>query len=136
MHHRTHTHKPGWGFIASAGLIGFLAVALGAIGAHALKPHLSESAQTLFRTAWEYQIIHALALGMGGMLTLQYPAVRSFRWAAMAWLTGTLLFSGSLYAVSLGAPHALVHITPLGGFSLMAGWIFLGLGARGIRKNN
>lgn len=121
--------------LAAAGLFGFLAVAIGAIGAHALKAHLTPDAMALFRTGWEYHMVHALALGLIGSLSLNYPNSRSFRFAGGFWILGILLFSGSLYAVSLGAPRMLVHVTPLGGFSLMGGWIALSIGALALRKH-
>lgn len=132
-----NVHKPflnGGLFLVSAGLFGFLAVAIGAIGAHALKAQLSSDAMALFRTGWEYHMLHALALGLIGTLALSYPSSRSFRFAGLLWILGIVLFSGSLYAVSLGAPRILVHVTPLGGFSLMGGWIALSLGALSLRK--
>lgn len=122
-------------FLAAAGLLGFLAVAFGAVGAHALKAHLTPDAMALFRTGWEYHLTHALALGVIGNLALNHPTNRSFRLAGALWLLGVVLFSGSLYAVSLGAPHILVHVTPLGGFSLMGGWISLALGGLALRKS-
>jgi uncharacterized membrane protein YgdD (TMEM256/DUF423 family) len=121
--------------LAAAGLFGFLAVAIGAIGSHALKAHLTPDAMALFRTGWEYHMVHALALGLIGSLSLNYPNSRSFRFAGGFWILGILLFSGSLYAVSLGAPRMLVHVTPLGGFSLMGGWIALSIGALALRKH-
>lgn len=80
-------------------------------------------------------MVHALALGLIGSLSLNYPNSRSFRFAGGFWILGILLFSGSLYAVSLGAPRMLVHVTPLGGFSLMGGWIALSIGALALRKH-
>lgn len=121
--------------LAAAGLFGFLAVAIGAIGAHALKAHLTPDAMALFRTGWEYHMVHALALGLIGTLSLNDPNSRSFRFAGGLWILGILLFSGSLYAVSLGAPKILVHVTPLGGFSLMGGWIALSVGGLALRKH-
>jgi uncharacterized membrane protein YgdD (TMEM256/DUF423 family) len=121
-------------FLTTAGAFGFLAVAIGAIGAHALKAHLSPDDMALFRTGWEYHMIHALALALIGTLGLSFPKSRSFRYAGVFWILGIVLFSGSLYAVSLGAPRILVHVTPLGGFSLMAGWIALSVGALTLRR--
>ena len=134
---RTTSNSPlnGGFFLALAGLFGFLAVAIGAIGAHALKSQLTPDAMALFRTGWEYHMIHALALGLAGTLGISQPKSRGFRFAGLFWILGILLFSGSLYAVSLGAPHILVHVTPLGGFSLMGGWIALSVGAMALRKD-
>ena len=122
-------------FLAISGAIGFLAVAIGAMGAHALKAHLTPDDMALFRTGWEYHMIHALALGLIGSLGLSFPKSRAFQFAGVFWIVGIVLFSGSLYAVSLGAPRVLVHVTPMGGFSLMAGWIALAVGALVIRKS-
>ena len=124
---------PFW--LAAAGFLGFLGVAVGAIGAHALKAQVTPDAMALFRTAWEYHILHALVLGLIGGLSLAYPDSRSFRMAGAACLLGIGLFSGSLYAVSLGAPRIWVHVTPFGGFSLMASWLAICVGAFSIRKN-
>ena len=124
---------PFW--LACAGVTGFLAVAIGAMGAHALKAHLSAEAMALYRTAWEYQTIHAITLALGGLLALLFPQNAYFVRACMAWFSGIVLFSGSLYAVSFGAPHSLVHVTPFGGFSLMAGWILFAIGGLRLRKN-
>lgn len=121
-------------FLTVAGVLGFLAVAAGAIGAHALKAHLTPDDMALFRTGWEYHLLHALGLSVIGALALSFPKNQGLRYAGVFWIVGMVLFSGSLYAVSLGAPRELVHITPLGGFSLMAGWIALTVGARSIRK--
>ena len=133
---RTASSSPlnGGHFLALSGLLGFLAVAIGAIVAHALKSQLTPDAMALFRTGWEYHMIHALALGLAGALAISQPESRAFRFAGLFWILGIFLFSGSLYAVSLGAPRILVHVTPLGGFSLMGGWIALTLGAMAVRK--
>jgi len=128
------TSLDGGFLLAVTGILGFLAVVVGAVGAHALKAHLTADAMALFRTGWEYHMLHALALGLVGALALGFPQIRSFRWAGVFWILGILLFSGSLYAVSLGASRMLVHVTPWGGFSLMAGWIALCRGGLRLRK--
>jgi uncharacterized membrane protein YgdD (TMEM256/DUF423 family) len=100
---------------------------MGAFGAHALKGAL-EAAGT--REAWEtasrYQLLHAAALlGFAGwMRSSQGAAGRCAAWAVRLWAAGTLLFSGSLYGLALGAPRWLGPVTPLGGAALIAGWLF------------
>lgn len=108
----------------AAGVDGFLAVALGAFGAHALRDSLSPQAADWWRTAVLYQALHVaplLALGLAADLG------RWGRPAGLAFLAGTLLFSGSLYAMALGGPRWLGAVTPLGGLSLLAGWAGLAL---------
>lgn len=104
---------------------GFIAVALGAFGAHALKQKLSADMLAVWRTAVEYQFYHALALLLLGVLTRQMPAV-SFNVAGTCFAAGVLLFSGSLYVLALSDVRALGAITPLGGLLFLTGWIFLG----------
>ena len=117
MHHRTA--------LAWAGVLGASGVVLGAFGAHALKGAL-DAAGT--RDAWEtasrYQLLHAAALlGFAGWVrSAQGPGGRCAGWAVRLWVAGTLLFSGSLYALALGAPRWLGPVTPLGGAALIAGW--------------
>jgi len=96
-------------------------VALGAFGAHALKGRLSPEMLGVWQTAVQYHFWHALALLFTGYQTLN-------GWGTAAgWLfiAGLVLFSGSLYALALGAPRGLGVVTPLGGVALLLGWIAL-----------
>jgi uncharacterized membrane protein YgdD (TMEM256/DUF423 family) len=104
---------------------GFIAVALGAFGAHALKQRLSAEMLAVWRTAVEYQFYHALALLLLGVLVRQYPAA-SFNAAGYCFTAGVLLFSGSLYALALSDVRVLGAVTPLGGLLFLAGWVSLG----------
>lgn len=112
---------------------GFLAVALGAFGAHGLKTRLADLPDVARRLAWwdtaaHYHLMHALALGV---LALASAHV-SQRWvgrAGIALLIGIALFSGSLYAMTLTGVTALGAVTPLGGVGLLAGWLMFGIGA-------
>jgi len=118
MQHRTA--------LAWAGALGATGVILGAFGAHALKATL-EAAGTrdIWDTASRYQLLHAAALlGFAGW-SRSSPARpgRCAAWAPRLWVAGTLLFSGSLYALALGAPRGLGAVTPLGGAALIAGWV-------------
>ena len=109
----------------AAAALGAGAVILGAFGAHALQGRLDEAALHVWHTAVEYQFWHALALLA---LACIPPAVgeRLLRACAIAFCAGTALFCASLYALALGAPHWLGAITPVGGASLILGWVLLG----------
>jgi uncharacterized membrane protein YgdD (TMEM256/DUF423 family) len=118
--------------LLASGLAGLTAVALGAFGAHALKDTLAgmpggKGVET-WHTATLYHLVHAvaalaaaLAVTAGGE-TLPPGARRPLRVAAMCWLAGVALFSGSLYWLALGGPKWLGPVTPLGGLALLAGW--------------
>lgn len=110
---------------------GFLAVAMGALGAHALKGRFNPEEMTWFKTAWEYHLVHALAIAVLAMLRELRPQ-RHFTLVMGGWLfgLGILFFSGSLYALSLGAPAFFAHVTPIGGLALLSGWVCLGMGGR------
>ena len=107
-----------------AAVLGGLAVVLGAFGAHALQGRLDEAALRTWHTAVEYQFWHALALlGLAGFALRTRVALVS----AAALAGGTLLFSGSLYALALGGPRWLGMLTPIGGIGLILGWVFLAM---------
>jgi uncharacterized membrane protein YgdD (TMEM256/DUF423 family) len=112
--------------VAWAGVLGASGVALGAFGAHLLKASL-EAAGTreVWETAVRFQLLHAVALlGFAGWTqSPDRPAGASTAWTVRLWVAGTLLFSGSLYGLALGGPHWLGPVTPLGGLSLIAGWV-------------
>lgn len=108
-------------------LSGALTVVLGAFGAHALEGRLDERGLELWRTAVLYQGLHAPALGLVGLLAALGLRVRV---AGAAFAVGTLVFSGTVYALALGAPRWLGAITPIGGVCLIVGWAALGLAAR------
>jgi uncharacterized membrane protein YgdD (TMEM256/DUF423 family) len=114
-----------WG--AAGALSACVAVLAGAFGAHALRASLTAAALATFETAARYQMLHALALMIvAGLLERpRHPAVAR---AALAFLAGTVLFSGSLYALALGGLAWLGAITPLGGAALIAGWLLLAWG--------
>ncbi len=103
-----------------------LAVSLGAFGAHALKKVLSPEMLTTYHIGVEYQFYHALGLLIIG-LTGFHVKSKFIGWAGVLITTGIILFSGSLYALSLSGIKSLGAITPLGGLSFIAGWICLAL---------
>ncbi len=112
----------------AAAFTGFTGVAAGAFGAHALKTRLEPDAQAIFETAARYQLVHALALLGCGWVAQQWPG-RAATLSVGFIAAGTLLFSGSLYALSLSGIRALGVITPLGGLLLLLGWLCLGIAA-------
>jgi uncharacterized membrane protein YgdD (TMEM256/DUF423 family) len=105
-----------------ASLWGFLGVALGAFGAHGLKSQLSPALLLIFETGVKYQIYHALAL-LG--VTLLFPtdsAPRALVWASRLFSLGIVVFSGSLYLLSLTGVRAWGAVTPLGGLAFLSAW--------------
>lgn len=108
------------------GIAGASAVLLGAFGAHALRGVLDAPRRELWHTAVDYHVWHALALALAAGL----GRGRSRRVAVVAFALGIVLFSGSLYALALGAPRWAGIITPLGGLAFVTGWIALGLSLR------
>ncbi len=97
----------------------------GAFGAHALKEQLTENALNSFETGIRYQMYHALALLVVALLLKQNPEVATLAIAGWCFIAGVVLFSGSLYGLSLAGIKALGPVTPLGGVAFMAGWVCL-----------
>ena len=111
-------------FILLGGSLGLLGVVLGAFGAHALKARLSESGLSSWETAVSYQMYHALVLLFVGLwLLLDGPT--SLRYTGVLFMVGIVLFSGSIYALVLGAGSWFGPVTPLGGVTLIAAWATL-----------
>lgn len=126
--------------ILLAGLSGFLAVALGAFGAHALKVKLAETGfLETWHTAALYHLLHSAAL-LGAALGADLlgpgneKAARDLRLSCTFWGVGLLLFSGSLYALSLTGLKPLGGITPFGGVALLVGWLFVCKAALDFRR--
>ena len=113
--------------LALAGFLLALATVFGAFGAHALKAQLPPDRLQVFETAVRYHFFHALGL-LGIGLTMRFIDASPVRWSAMLVLVGIVLFSGSLYALTFGAPRALGVVTPVGGLALIAGWICFAVG--------
>jgi uncharacterized membrane protein YgdD (TMEM256/DUF423 family) len=112
----------------AAGLLGFLGVALGAFGAHALKETLTaHGTLETWRTAVLYQLVHSVALlALAGWHGAPAKMLRVAAWCLTG---GVVLFSGSLYWLALGGPRFLGPVTPLGGLSLLAGWALIVMAA-------
>ena len=109
--------------LGSVGML--LAVALGAFGAHALKKTLAPELMAVYETAVNYHFYHALGLLAVGLLALHLPESGTLRWAGFLMVVGLLLFSGSLYALSLSGLRWLGAITPAGGVAFLAAWLLL-----------
>lgn len=113
-----------------AALFGGLAVAAGAFASHALRSQISDRALEIFTTGATYQMYHALALlGIALFLSQTKTATKWLQSAAWAFIIGILLFSGSLYALSLMGVTILGVVTPLGGGAFLGGWICLAIAA-------
>ncbi len=108
--------------LAIAGALIALATVLGAFGAHALKAHLSQDKLMVYETAVRYHFIHALGLLAIGVLLRSIDG-ELLRWSATLVFVGIVLFSGSLYLLTFGAPRFVGIVTPIGGLALIAGWI-------------
>jgi uncharacterized membrane protein YgdD (TMEM256/DUF423 family) len=113
--------------LATAGILLALATVLGAFGAHALKAQLSPDRLQVYETAVRYHFFNALGL-LGIGLTLRFVNVPAVRWATLLVLIGIVLFSGSLYALTFGAPRLVGIVTPVGGLALITGWICFAAG--------
>ena len=112
-------------FISLGALSGLLAVTFGAFGAHALRGRLDDYAMGVFETAVQYHFYHALALVAVGLLALHHPHTALLRSSGWLFVLGLVVFSGSLYALSLSGIKWLGAITPLGGLAFIAGWACL-----------
>ncbi len=112
-----------------------LSVALGAMGAHTLENLLSDKMQKTFETAARYQMYHSIALSITAILLYLKPN-NLLKWAANLFITGIILFSGSLYLLvyfflqKTTSFNFFGAITPLGGLCFMAGWICLAFGIK------
>ncbi len=103
-----------------------LAVLLGAFGAHALKKVLSPDMLAIYKTGVEYQFYHALGLLLIGVIGFHIRS-KYLWWSGLFISIGIIIFSGSLYVLTLSGIKALGAITPIGGLSFVVGWIFLAI---------
>ncbi len=116
-------------FFSVGAVSGLIAVACGAFGAHGLRARLAPDLLAAFETAARYQMYHALALVAAAWAVSRWPGPLA-QWAGWLFVAGTVIFSGSLYALALTGLRWLGAVTPLGGLAFMAGWICLALAAR------
>jgi uncharacterized membrane protein YgdD (TMEM256/DUF423 family) len=104
-----------------------LGVLLGAFGAHALKKILTPEMLAIYKTGVEYQFYHSLGLLVVGSIGFHIES-KWLSWSGILLIAGIVIFSGSLYALSISGIKILGAITPVGGLSFVAGWICLGIG--------
>jgi len=107
--------------VATGGALGFLGVALGAFGAHALKERITAEHLVTYQVGVQYHLIHALAILFVAIVADKLNT-RTVGWL---WVAGIVLFSGSLYALALTGIRVLGAITPLGGVCFLTGWALL-----------
>lgn len=104
---------------------GFLAVALGAFGAHGLEGKISEKALKTWEKAVNYQMFHTLSIIATGIALLKFESA-ALVWAGWMFVVGIILFSGSLYFYSTSGIRSLAMITPFGGVVFLIGWVLFG----------
>jgi len=125
-------------YIALAAALGAIAIALGAFGAHGLKQIVAAETVQVFQTGVQYQVYHVFALLAVGIIYEKHPN-RLLKWSGVFFIAGIVLFSGSLYlltvlkATDTVGLNGIGIITPFGGLFFIAGWILLFLG---IMKRN
>lgn len=112
-------------FFIIAATSGCLSVAMGAFAAHGLKRILSPEMVDVVKTAAQYQMYHALALLIVAAILMHRPAITGLKASGWAFILGSLMFSGSLYALAMGGPRWLGPVTPLGGLCFLVGWVLL-----------
>ncbi|MGQ0563036.1 MAG: DUF423 domain-containing protein [Gemmatimonadota bacterium] len=115
-------------FFVLGAALGCLGVIAGAFGAHALRDQLAPERLTQFELAVRYQMYHALALIAAGQAAQRWPSGAA---SAAGWLfvTGIVIFCGTVYALAFGSPRWFGAITPIGGLSLIGGWVALAYSA-------
>jgi len=112
-------------FIIIGAVNAFLAVALGAFGAHGLEGKVPEKYLETWQTGVTYQMFHAVGILIIGILLGNLPATSLLSWSGWLMLIGIILFSGSLYVLTLTQISVLGAITPLGGVSFLVAWVLL-----------
>ncbi len=109
-------------FLFLSALCGLTGVMMGAFGAHGLKAIMSAEMMAVYKTAVDYQMWHALGLGLVAVFRLQSPESDHLKWAGWLMFSGIVLFSGSLYLLAILSAKWLGMITPIGGVCFILGW--------------
>ncbi len=118
--------RPMWrGCLVAGALLMAVGVLLGAFGAHVLQSQLEPRRFASFQTGVQYQVMHAFGLLIVGLVARLTGETARLRWSARLMLAGVVLFSGSIYLMTAGAPRWLGMIAPVGGVSFMAAWVLL-----------
>jgi uncharacterized membrane protein YgdD (TMEM256/DUF423 family) len=116
-------------FVALGSVGAFLSVALGAFGAHGLRGRISDAMLSIYQTGVHYQLFHSLALVLVGLLSERLAAAGWVAGAGALFVVGIVLFSGSLYALSLTGTSMFGLVTPFGGLAFLLGWLLLAAAA-------
>lgn len=116
-------------FVLLGSLNAFVGVALGAFGAHGLKSKVAPEMLTVWATAVQYHLLHALGLVLIGILCQLMPEASLVRTAGWLILIGIILFSGSLYGLVLTGTKPIGIVTPIGGVAFLVGWLLLAFAA-------
>lgn len=119
--------------IITGSILMALAVGFGAFGAHIVQGNLSTERYDVYQTAVQYHFYHAIGLLILGVLMMKIRDSKWLRWSGYSLVTGVLVFSGSLYLLTLTDTGWLGAITPIGGMAFILGWIFLAIG---VKKGN
>ena len=119
--------------IAIGALTLFLATALGAYGTHGVQGVVDAASWRAYGVAVDYQFYHGLGIVAAGVLAERYPGARWIAVSGWVLLAGTSVFCGSIYATTFGAPAAVGALAPIGGLTLMAGWLTLAVGVLRVR---
>lgn len=114
-------------FLFLSAICGLTGVAMGAFGAHGLKAVLSVEMLAVYKTAVDYQMWHALGLGLIAVFKMQTPDSSHLKWAGWLMFAGIVLFSGSLYLLAISGAKWMGMITPLGGVCFLAAWVWLAI---------
>jgi len=115
-------------FLALGSINALLVVLIGAFGAHGLKARLTVENMAVFQTGVQYHFYHAVGLILLGLIALQIPISPYLRWSGWLMLVGIILFSGSLYTLSITNIRWLGMITPFGGLAFIIAWLLLTIG--------
>ena len=114
--------------LALGSINALLVVLIGAFGAHGLKARLTVENMAVFQTGVQYHFYHAVGLILLGLIALQIPISPYLRWSGWLMLVGIILFSGSLYTLSITNIRWLGMITPFGGLTFIIAWLLLTIG--------
>lgn len=114
--------------IVAGAVLAFLGVLLGAFGAHALKHRIDPELLAVYQTGVQYHIVHAIGIILVGVLVHALPSSKSLPIAGWTMVGGVIVFSGSLYVLSLTGIRAFGIVTPLGGFALLMAWLLMAIG--------
>lgn len=121
--------SPARSILAAAALLLLVATGLGAYASHGLPASVDAQAARTLELAIQYQFFTSLGLFGVGLAAERHPASDALKLAALALGAGAVLFCGSIYATTFGAPEAIGRVTPLGGLSIMAGWALVAVAA-------